>query len=124
MRIKNKYLRNRLAKIKARKRAVKFVGGEFSYKCFFPYWFHGVKYSTCDQQIKDHSQHIDEWWVRGLLNGHGRGHWHAPKWYKKSIERRERRKVQKIIKKMMYNIEDVDDVIVPTFIHQADWGWF
>lgn len=122
MRIKHKYLRNRLAKIKARNRIKKFVGGEFSLKCFFPWWRIGLLFNSADEQIKDHQKWIDEYWVRYLLKG-GKGA-HAPKNFKKDFEHRERRAVQKQLDQMMKNIDNVEDIDIPFFKHQADWDWF
>lgn len=122
MRIKNRYQRNRLAKTKARNRVKKFVGGEFSLKCFCPWSYYGLRSEDAKEQIKDHSKWIDTFWVRYLING-GKG-MHAPRWYKNSIERSERRAVQQAITRMMKSVDDVDDIDVPTFIHQADWDWF
>lgn len=124
MRIKNKYLRNRHARIKAWNKAKKIVGGEFSQKWSNPYWFHGMKYASVEEQQKDHAEWIKEGWVRGFLSGKQRGYYHAPKWYKKIIERQERRQVKKSIDKMIKNIDNVDGCTIPNFKHHADWDWF
>lgn len=122
--MKNKYIRNRSVKNKDWNRAKKIVGGEFSQKLFFPYWLHGVSYTSANEQLLDHQTWISEHWVRTFLSGNHRGCFHAPKFHKKEIERSERRKVQQAINKMMQNIDDVDDIDIPKFIHQADWDWF
>jgi len=122
MRIQHKYIRNLLAKIKARNRAKKFVGGEFSYKASYPHWNNGLIYCSTDEQIKDHQKWIDEYWVRYLIKG-GKGA-HAPRRYKIHIERKERRAVKNSIAKIIQNADKADDITIPTFIHQADWSWF
>ena len=61
MRIKNNYLRNRHARIKAWNKAKKIEGGEFSHKWSNPYWFYGLCYWPVEEQIKDHQTHIEEW---------------------------------------------------------------
>jgi len=124
MRIKNKYLRNRHASIKARNKAKKIEGGEFSQKWSNPYWFWGLTYKTAEEQQKDHVKWLKEWWVRTFLNGNKRGSHHAPKWYKKTIERRERRQVKKFIDSMIKNVDSVDSYTIPNFKHHADWDWF
>lgn len=125
MRIKNKYLRNRLVKTLTRNRVKKFIGGEFSRKYCCPWWSLGLfKGWDLEQQIEYHQKHIDEWWVRGILNGQDSGHYHAPKWYKKIIERRQRRKVKKVIDKMTENVDNVDSYDIPSFKQDADWDWF
>jgi hypothetical protein len=124
MRIKNKYLRNRLFKTLTRNRVKQFIGGEFSYKQHCPWWSLGLfKNYTSEEQLKDHQNHIDEWWVRGILNGK-KGGYHAPKWYRSATERRQRRKVKKVIDKMTENIDNVDDYVIPNFKQDADWDWF
>lgn len=124
MRIKNKYLRYRHARNKAWNRAKKIVGGEFSQKHSNPYWFHGLKYATVEEQQEDHVKWIKEGWVRDFLSGNHRGYHHAPKWYKKIIERKERRQVKRVIDKMTLNCNNVDSYTVPNFKHHADWDWF
>ncbi len=125
MRIKNRYLRNRLVKTLTRNRVIKFVGGEFSHKLCCPFWGFGfVKRWDPEEQLKEHQKHIDEWWVRGILNGKRSGHYHAPKWYKNQIEKRERRQVKKVIDKMIQDIDNVDSYTIPNFKQDADWDWF
>lgn len=120
MRIKHKYLRNRLVKTNTRKRVKAFVGGEFSYKAYCPSWIYSnpEKYSS-EAQLKDHQKYIDEWWVRGIISG-GKGY-HAPKWYRKVYERAERRAIKVSISKIMNGYEDIE---MPYFRHEADWDWF
>lgn len=124
MRIKNKYLRNRHARNKAWNRAKKIVEGEFSQKFSNPYWFHGLKYASVEEQQNDHVKWINDWWVRSFLKGNKRGCFHAPRWYKNGIECRERRMVKKFIDKILKNVDGVDDIDIPIFKHQADWNWF
>lgn len=124
MRIKNKYLRNRHARIKAWNKAKKIEGGEFSQKWSNPYWFHGMKYASVEEQQKDHVKWIEEWWVRGFLNGNNRGGFHAPKWYKLPYKRRERRLVKKVLDRMSRDVDNVDGYIIPSFKQDADWNWF
>lgn len=126
MRIKNKYLRYRHARNKAWNRAKKIEGGEFSQKWEYPYWFYGLKYYTVEEQKKDHVKWIEEKWVRGFLSGKQRGYYHAPKWYKKIIERQERRQVKRVVDKMIRNCNNVDsdNYTIPNFKHHADWDWF
>lgn len=121
MRIQNKYLRNRLAKHKARKRAIK-LEGEFSYKCCFPWSTYGF-YHTIEEQKDYHQKSIDNW-VKTFLGSTGTGYRNAPKWYKKFIEHKERRKVKKAIDKMCQDVENIEDYEVPNFIHEANWDWF
>ena len=110
MRIKHKYIRNRLAKIKARNRVKKFVGGEFSIKCYCPYWYKGLQYSSFEQQIIDHNKFIDEYWVRNLVSGGKRQH--APKWLRNNTEHCERRTIKQAITKILKSVENVE---IPTF---------
>lgn len=125
MRIKNKYLRNRLVKTLTRKRVKKFLGGEFSHKLFCPWWCFGFEKTwTPEEQLKDHQEHIDEWWVRGILNGKRSGHYHAPKWYKIPYKRRERRLVKKVLDRMTKDVDNVDGYNIPSFKQDADWDWF
>lgn len=124
MKIKNKYLRNRHVRIKAWNKAKKIEGGEFSQKWANPYWFWGLRWESAEEQQKNHVQWIKKYWVRTFLKGNKKGRHHAPKWYKKHIERRERRQVNKVIDKMIKNIDNVDRHIIPNFKHDADWDWF
>lgn len=124
MRIKSKYLRNRHARNKAWKRIVKFEGGLYSYKCYFPWWFHGFRYETPEQSIKDREEYFQTWWLRSLLGGNKKGHHNAPKWYRQEIERPERRAVKAVLDKMLKDVENVDDYDIPTFKHDANWDWF
>ena len=118
MRIKNKYLRNRLVKIKARNRAKKFVGGEFSLKCSCYWWYYGLRCGSPEEEIKDHQKWIDDFWVRYLING-GKGV-HGPKEYRQLIERCKRHSVKQVINEMTKDIENVDDMNIPHFIEKVD----
>ena len=117
-------MRNKLAKINARKRAVKFVGGEFSYKAAFPYWSFSESYYTAEEQLKIHSKYIDEWWVRGLISGKRSGHYNAPKWFRKHIDRPNRHAVKQVLRNMTQDIDNVDDFDIPHFKQHANWDWF
>ena len=121
MRIENKYLRNRLVRNKFRKKAKQIVGGEFSYKSFYPYWFTLV--DPHENQLKKHQEDINEK-TRAFLKGCDRGVFNAPKKYKKFIERSEKRQVKKALNKMIKNVEEVEDIEIPTFKHDANWTWF
>ncbi len=123
MRIKNKYLRNRHARNKAWNRAKKIVGGEFSQKFSNPYWFHGKKYATVDEQLRDHQTWISEWWVRGFLSGQKEGRCNSPQWYRQIIERRERRLVKIALDRMLKDVNNVDDYDIPCYNHDANWDW-
>lgn len=120
MRIRNKYLRNRLVKTKARQRTKKFLkDGEFSFKAYMPYMIWRNKPYGYDEQLKDHQEYIDEYWVRNLTDG-GPG-LHAPRWYRNIYQRSYRRQVKKSITKIMQGEEDIE---IPTIKYNADWDWF
>lgn len=124
MRIKNKYLRNRLVKTLTRNRVKKFIGGEFSIKCLCPWWRFGFfRDYDAEQELKNHQEHIDKWWVRGILSGKKSGHFHAPKSYKFKSERKHRRAVKKVIDKMIQDVDNVDGYTIPNFKQDADWDW-
>jgi hypothetical protein len=68
----NHYLRNRLFKFKARKRAVRLCGGEFGFKASFPYWGYGLTHSHYygyEEQLKDRQKLFEEYWVRKFDSG-------------------------------------------------------
>jgi hypothetical protein len=126
MRIKNKYLRNRLFKNKAWNRAKNIEGGEFSRKYFTPYWFHEgefIKISSVEEQHQSHINWIKEW-VYTFVNGGKRGTRHANKTFRKNIERCERHKVKNVISKILKDVNNVDEYDIPQFKHDADWDWF
>jgi hypothetical protein len=117
MRISNKYLRNRLAKTKARKKA-KRLHGEFSYKAYMPYGWFGTFWKSHDEQIKDRQDYLDRLAIDFSSGGKS---CHAKKWFKKEIERCNRRQVKASINKIC---KGYDDVEIPTFKYDADWEWF
>ena len=111
MRIKNKYLRNRLVKFKARNRAKKFVGGEFSIKCSCPWWYYGLRCGSPEEEIADQQKWIDDFWVRYLING-GKGA-NGPKEHRQIIERGQRHMVKQVLHEMTKDINNVDDMNIP-----------
>jgi hypothetical protein len=125
MRIKHKYLRNRLYKNKARKRAFKLQGGEFSHKWSCPWWCYGISDQfSVENQIKDHRESVEKYWVRSFLNGIDRGFHHAPKYERTFRKRWEKRAVKKEIDKMMKDIHNADEYDIPVSKKDADYHWF
>lgn len=119
MRIKNKYLRNRLAKQKAWNKAKRLLGGEFTYKAFMPYyWFGRAAYLDVCLQFERHREDITRH-ARILLGG-GKMWFKSPKWFRKPYIRKERRKTHQVLVKMMQGDLDAE---VPVFKHDADWDW-
>jgi len=126
MRNPNKYYRNKNAKKNARRRAFSINGGEFAYRSYMPYCFWpGCKDYSHEEQLKDHIEYIETHWVRSFLNGNRRGAFHAPKWFRQYIERRERHIVnQKVRNVSKLHNEDIDEYEFPMYKHNADWDWF
>jgi hypothetical protein len=126
MRNPNKYNRNKYAKDNARRRAFAINGGEFAYRSYMPFMWAWSKSSyDHEEQLKNHIEYIENHWMRSFLNGNNRGAFHAPKWFKKNIERSERHFVnQKIRECVNVDIEDLDDYTFPVYKHHADWEWF
>lgn len=126
MRNPNKYNRNKYAKDNARRRAFAINGGEFAYRSYMPFMWAWSKSSyDHEEQLKNHIEYCETHWMRSFLNGNRRGTFHAPKWLKKSIERTERHTInQRVNMYKNMDVDDLDDEILPTFKHHADWDWF
>ena len=118
MRIKNKYLRNRLFKIKSRKRAKTIAGGEFSYKSYCPYGRNGVNYYDWIEQLKAHQKSIDDH-TRMLCNGK-KPWYNSPKWFRKTYTRKERRKIGAVLHSILNGDLELE---FPTFKQDANWDW-
>jgi len=118
MRIKHKYLRNRLFKHKCWHKAKSIVGGEFSYKTLFPYWRYGFISQPWEEQLKEHQESIRK---QAMSFESGDKPWHkSPKWFRKPYNRKERRIVNNILTRMTKG-----DILleIPKFVYNADWDW-
>lgn len=127
MRIKNRYLRNKHARNKARKKIIKATyGGEHSYKYVCPYTLYheicNISYDI-EQQKKWHNETI-EWKLRGRLNGFHRGSVHAPRWYRNIYHKKHKRAVKQILGEIIKNVDYTDDTIIPKMKLDADWDFF
>jgi hypothetical protein len=117
MRIKHKYLRNRLVKSKARNKA-KRLHGEFSLKAYMPYSIYGSWYRSYENQLKDRQEYLDD---LAIINSSGGHRFHAPKHFKRPFERSQRRKVKITIHQICNGDEELE---IPIFKYNADWEWF
>lgn len=123
MRIKNKYIRNRLSRVKHWK-SVRNRNHPFVTLCPYridvapsAYW---VRNWDTEEQIKSHFEWIDEQ-ARAIESGHHRSFFHAPKHYRQRLWKL--RKAQE--KVVMAKIRQGDyDAEMPTFKQDADWLWF
>lgn len=119
MRIKNKYLRNRLFKQKAWNRAKKILEGEFSIKigCISPY--ESKMGYTVEYFKKCHRDYIKELSMV-FENGCHTGVRHAPKYYKKLLRKKIKAKQKQILIKLLND----EDVSFDPIKRDADWDWF
>ena len=115
MRNPNKYQRNKAAKLKARRRAFKLKGGPHSIKSWCPSPYYNFVNYTHEEQLKNHKEFIETFYVRGFLNGFSRDSLHTPKWLKKSFERSERHRTK---------IELETGKEITFYKHDADSHWF
>jgi hypothetical protein len=120
MKIKHKYLRNRLFKIKSRNRAKHIVGGEFTFKTYFPFFYGKYTNNSPEEQLKRHQEYID-WWAYIFVNGITPSSIHAPSDSRRGASRKTRAAYHRCLKKINDGYTDVE---FPQFRHDIDYYYF
>lgn len=123
MRIKNKYIRNRIFRAKHWK---KIRNRNHPYETFCPYridraschYWEG-QYDTEDQ-VKRHFE-----WIaiqsRGVESGHHYGLFHAPKHFRKTLWKQRKAQEKVLLARIRQGNYDAE---IPNFKKDADWLWF
>ena len=118
MRIKNHYIRNKHYCSKHWNR-IRIKSHPF--ETMMPWFYYSSQtYYPTEEQIANHFDWIDKQ-ARALESGHHLGLFHAPKDYRKMINRGRSAKVKHIMD--LYRLGDYDAEI-PKFKNDADWDYF
>lgn len=118
MKIKNKYIRNRIYKTKHFKRMRSIKN---PYRTRMPMIIYGSVERTYNEQVESNLQEIQED-ARGLENGCKSGRYHASSEFKKMLNQQLKARERAALQKLKNG--DDEDVVFPIFKKNADWLYF
>jgi hypothetical protein len=116
MRIKNKYIRNRIFRAKHWKRI---RSTEHPYRTYDPYNIYSISYTSYEEQIKRHFEDITLQ-ARAIENGRHSGH-HATSLFRRNLNREYKAKEKTVLSRIRKGDYDVE---FHKFKKDAEWLWF